>query len=286
MSKFIVLIMMAGLASVSFAGQNFTDNGADHLWSNPDNWASGVVPNDSTTHPSLVDPQWHTDVTMSSDGTVCLIDSSVSAASFSLQVGAYGGGNPFEMTGGSLTVGNWGIDVGRGGNDNAGHTDSFGHFTMTGGIIDAPYMNIPNQWGTGPIIKGEASITGGIFNANWIGIGQAVGVGSLTVGGNAVINLASSLILNKDGAGTASLDISGNAIMNIVGGHTNPDDLAAEIELYEDYAAVGWLTANGGADMPVIGYDDSTDMITIAVPEPTTLLLLGLGGLFIRRKNR
>ena len=32
------IVLVSSLSLIAMAGQNFTDAGSDHLWSNPENW--------------------------------------------------------------------------------------------------------------------------------------------------------------------------------------------------------------------------------------------------------
>ncbi|MDG2383916.1 MAG: hypothetical protein P8N76_19745 [Pirellulaceae bacterium] len=245
-----LLILTASLSSLD-AGQNFTDFGDDHLWSNPDNWSTGVVPDDSLTHPSEVDPKWHTDIQMVSDDTTLLIDSTVDANVFSLHVGAFGGDNRLEMTGGSLTVGNWALNVGRGGN-RANHEGSFGHMIMSGGTINAPFVVVPEQFvgsDDDQVQKGEVSMSGGTINANWLRVGGKIGEGSMSLSGTAEINLSSHLDMNPDNTGKAAIDLSDEAIVNISG--------ARNFNKYQAYIDEGWLTANGGSTSAILSETDN-----------------------------
>ena len=256
------LLLVFFLFSYTQAGQNFTDFGDDHLWSNPDNWSTGVVPDDSTTHPRDVEPQWHTDIQMVSDDTTMLIDSTVDAHTYSLHVGSFGGDNTFEMTGGSLTVGSWALNIGRGGNQ-PNHEGSFGHMIMSGGTIETPFMVVPEQFvgsDDDHVQKGEVFMSGGTINANWLRIGGKIGEGSMTLSGTATINLSSHLDMNPDGTGKAALDVSENAVVNIWG--------APNIDKYQRYIDDGWVTANGGTAIAILSETDDGLSITAGTLQP------------------
>jgi len=257
----ISVILLLSVAGGAGAGNIFNDNGTDHLWSNADNWSMGIVPDDSTTHPSEVVPKWYNAAEMSIDGTACVIDSDADA--YTLQVGIYGGDNSCQITGGNITIGDWGVNIGRGGNDNPDHTGSFGHMTMSGGTLTAGAVKIPEQWGTGPLVQGSLVMTCGTINADFMTIGQAVGVGTVSLGGTAVINLTNSLSMNPDSTGSASLDITTGEIL--IGG-----DQTGTIQGYIDN---GWITAYDGDGIFELDYgvrnpSKTTLTATIICPRP------------------
>ena len=62
------------------------------------------------------------------------------------------------------------------------------------------------------------------------------------------------------------------------------DDALGDIQAWID---LEWLTGYGGAGDVLYSYNVDTELITLsAVPEPTTLMLIGLGGVLIRRKRK
>ena len=240
------------------AGQDFTDFGDDHLWSNPDNWSSGVVPDDSETFPGDLEPQWYTDIQMVTDDTIALIDETIDAHTYSLHVGAFGGDNTFEMTGGSLTVGPWALNVGRGGNQ-ASHEGSFGHMIMTGGTITTPFVVVPEQFVGGAddqVQKGEVMMSGGTITANWMRIGGKIGEGEVKLSGTAAINLSGHLEMNPDGNGDAKLDVSDDAVLTILG--------TPNLDTYQSFIDAGWLTANGGTTEAVLNQTETMLIISAA----------------------
>lgn len=137
----------------------------------------------------------------------------------------------------------------------------------------------PNgNYNTAPI-TGEFIMSGGVMNARWMNVGQFVADGNAEISGNAVINLKGNvpgddgngghLILNRDwfingqpvqATGTPSLDISENAIFNIFG---SLDEFSSvpkqeDVDRYEGYINDGWLTADDGTDVPTIYFDGSS----------------------------
>ena len=226
--KLISCVLVLGLTGLASAGNNFTGAGDGSSWDDPNNWSAGLLPFDTETNPGDTDPQWYNDATWTSAGTTCVIDDTMVAACYALQVGSYGGDNTLVMTGGTLDIGPWGFNIGRGGNGNGGHTGSSGHVLMSGGVINAQGIAVPEQWGTGPIISGELVMEGGTINADWMHMGNEVGVGVLELKGG-VINVGSFEMRSDN----ASLDVAGGTL--IVNG-----DSVAQIQGYIDS---GWITS-------------------------------------------
>ena len=234
--KLLCLMVMLSFVGAAFAGQNFDDAGADHLFSNPDNWQMVVVPNDSVTDPSLVDPQWHTDAQMQSDNTICVIDAA--HESYSFHPGTDGGvkNSAQILAGGSLTLGNWAMDIGHGGNsddDDGGH----GKLFMSGGLLDTPYINIPGSWTGGtidPVQKGTLVMQDGVIEAGWINMATNIyDIGILKLDGG-VINLSEWMELDS---ASASIEVGGG--MLVIDGMDDTTD-------FQQYITDGWITAASG----------------------------------------
>ena len=234
----ISMVLLLGLAGPVLAGNNFTGNGDGSSWDDPNNWGAGLVPFDTTTHPASTTPQWYNDATWTIDGTTCVIDETMAAACYTLQVGAYGGDNTLLMTGGTLDIGTWGFNIGRGGNGDNGHVGSSGHVRMSGGVINTEWTTIPTQWGTSPVIQGELIMEGGTLNTGWMNLGGTeVGIGTVKLSGG-VIN-----VIDCDGDtpfvisnANCSMDVAGGSLI-VCGDH---------VALIEEYIGNGWIIAHGG----------------------------------------
>jgi len=242
----ITIVLVVCLAGIAFAANIFTDEGADHLWNNPDNWSLGVVPQDETTHPRDADPQWNNDVHMSIDGTLCVIDDThvgdAAATAYGTIPGSYGGDNTLHILGGELRCGGWGFNIGRGASDPS-HEGGFGHVLMTGGVVTTPWLQVPEQWDNGNTqwpMQGELVMTGGIITTGWFVIADLWAIGHVDLHGGTIHSLG-FLTIDPDG----TLDITEGTL--IVDGNS--------VDKFQGYIDSGWITAYGGTGELVLDYD-------------------------------
>lgn len=297
-SLIIIAILVAPL-DIANGANNWLGVGSDNLWTNPDNWSEGFPPPDATTDPNFGwddpsgpfypltpdpsddFPRFSNAAHLSFDGTTTLIDDSVTNASaYGLYIGFDGINNRLEIAGGSLTVGNWHLDVGRGFNV-AGGPDPMATLVMTGGKVDAQLVKIPEQFAdssqadpydTAPI-RGEMFMSGGVINARKINVGQFVGDGRAEFSGTALVNLIPNVPGDPANGGflemkqdwfvngvplpaisEAHIDIRENALIYIFG-HKDPFKSVPdqeEVARYQGYIGNGWLTADQGTDVPTI----------------------------------
>jgi len=268
-----VIILLLGQAGSVYAANTFTDAGADHLWNNPDNWSMNFVPQDETTYPSGADPQWNSDVYMTIDGTLCVIDDthvgSNAATAYGTLVGAHGGDNTLHILGGELRCGGWGFNVGRGGQRDSDE-GSFGHVLMTGGKVSTPWFQVPEQHlgssviTSGPnqdtwIQRGEVVMTGGTITTGWFRIGETVSVGHVDLHGGTIHSLG-SFFMGPDG----SMDITDGVLK--VNGY--------RVATIQGYIDNGWITAHGGLGTLELDFDVTNAGQTTLQARATELRLL------------
>lgn len=287
----LVLLLFVFAGTASAGGIDYTDLGTDHLWTNVDNWSLGVLPD-------LVTNQW---VNMKTDGTIAIVSDGMDAYGKGVYPGCYGGDNLLQITGGTLT-GSF-LNAGRGGN-NPAHDGSYGVIEMSGGVCNFQNVEVPNQFnGTYmTVVEGILNMSDGAINLTaGMNIGKATGSGVVTLTGG-VIDMVGGVGINLEvntyqGTG-GFLDMSGDAQMLVgvdnlesyftlhtgvagtvtIGGNARLVVGGNHVAEFEQYITDGWLVNNTGHS---VKFDGASTII----PEPATLILLGLGGLILRRKR-
>ena len=168
------IISLLLLSWCSFAADiSYTDDGADHLWSNTANWNGGAFPNDSATGAAC-----------NNDGTVLQITNGIDAVCKGFMLGQYGKTNSAEISGGTLTC-VW-LDVGRV-NDKGGN----GTLEVTGGNTTVSGdLQVPNQFSSmvdpAKMGVGHVDLLGGTlscarFHMGTRQIGDRGGIGTMEV---------------------------------------------------------------------------------------------------------
>ncbi|MFH1883126.1 MAG: LamG-like jellyroll fold domain-containing protein, partial [Planctomycetota bacterium] len=222
--KMIYLIsFVLVLGSVSNAEDiQWTDLGADHLWSTPENWNLGRVP--------TLDDEVLIDVPAAAAPNGPVIQDGIDAKAKGIWTEAPGEPT-LTITGGTLEVADW-IWWGDG-------ADSFGIWDMSGGTVDVA-NEFELGWGGG---AGTLTMTGGTINARKAKIptGSAA-FGELFLYGGTY---------NVTGAG--ELDVKDNGLIDITEGTLvlEGDDTAK----VNDLIAAGLITAYGGDGLFKLDYD-------------------------------
>lgn len=239
-------VFLFGLASEPVAGNLWTGEGNDNLWTNAENWSQSVVPLGATSDPrfgwddptgdfypltpdtSDDGPLLNNDVKLQADGTITLIDDSVTLAqAYGVRVGNGGATNTLQITGGVLEIGGvppsggdrigWHLQVGRGypGFDGGPVNENpLATVLMSGGTINTNGLLIPEQFVNHDLadptdsapLNGELIMSGGTINARWMNLGQLKGNGRAKLTNDAEINLWPNLTAQRNNGGMLLLN--------------------------------------------------------------------------------
>jgi len=259
--KLLYFVVVLSFAGAAFAGQNFTDAGSDHSVCNPDNWQWGIVPNDSVTHPADLDPAWHTDCKIEPGG-IAYIGTGCSIATWSFHVGVEPGHTgTLQVDGGSLSVGNWSMEVPRAGNS-SDDEGSAGIIFVTGGELNPSNIWMPPGWtgGNDPNVYGYLVVMDGRVNVGGLNMspnGPWKHSGLWLLGG--VVDAAWSTMHNEG----ASIEVGGGVL--IVDGDDTTD--------FQQYIDDGWITSAPYYGPPQLDYDvtnpGKTTLRAISVLDPS-----------------
>ena len=229
-------------------------------------------------------------------GTLNMTSGSIQQAQ-ELTVGWDGDGT-MTMDGGTIAIGGP-LQVNRGStgkgvmNMNAGlisspweiQVDNTGVLNMAGGTIDVAH----GMWaGNGASGSGTINMTGGSIDCEWLMVPKhnAVGTGHINLDDGVIT--ATHLEFGNDADSSGTMDITEGVL--IVS--------ANELATVESLATDGYLTGHDGINRGwahdgkygLLRWDwddvNSGKMTVWTIPEPTTIALLGLGGLVLLRKKR
>jgi len=300
--KMLFLVLVLALAGIA-QGQAFTWSGAvNDDYGNVGNWVEGAYPGDDGF---LIDSSIDT------TGGLCVATNNNARSKGD---NSYIGLNGY----GQLTVENGrDLDMDAAGYIDIGNTTSSG-LVGDGKIIITDGAEIDGNLAT-MYVGGQGEDTTGVLRANGtLHLTETAGVSLIKVlhiaghepdpgaktsnghvqidGGILQISLPNwgnpnwyPIRMKRNGAGwfddtgaSATIDITGDGEMWFMGGDFTGYDWHSE------YLSNGWITANGipygqPGGVQVIVEDGITKF---SVPEPTTICLLGLGGLVLRRRKR
>jgi hypothetical protein len=313
----ITLVAVASVLLVggtAWANTTWTGGGDGVSWTDAANWDNGLPNgqqrvfingvstvnidasvNDTINRFILADGSGSDDVVVNMSGGSLDISLSIEA-SRNLELGTLGNAK-FHMTGGAVTVAQYlrmapdpsepGVATLTmdGGSLSIAQrlfapygTDRTAKVEMNDGVITVDQFFLADGVGS----TGTLTMTGGTINATsrfWAPTNLD------SIGGTAHVQLDGGTINTGDFRLTNDPSLNIKGTMDITNGKVIvPGDKTADPTLL-GYISGGFLTGFGGAGSVVLTYDPSVGTVISAIPEPATLMLLGLGGLALYRRN-
>ncbi|MCP4607886.1 MAG: hypothetical protein GY845_04130 [Planctomycetes bacterium] len=212
--SFVLVLSLVG----NVQAVDWTDGGAGHLWSTPQNWSSGTLP----TRTDRVNIRSLPGATVANEG----------AESNTLSIGS-GDGAVLTIDGGTLSVYNWvpiADGVGRKGTLN---------------VISGSMTVVGDDISVGREDEGTLNITGGTITVGNLRIGdRAAGTGHVNLDGGTII-INSNLRMRIEAGSVGTMDVKAGTL--IVDGDA--------LSVVRGFIENGWITAYGGDGEPQLDYN-------------------------------
>ncbi len=314
-SLLVILVLVLGLSGSAFAGDVFWDGSESSTWTDGNNWDTGSVPglsdyaligNPGVTQPVIVSGDdvsaQRVVVGMSNQGcTLDVTGGSVTSDTVNFTIGRSGGGGTLNISAGSV-ISNSGFVLGNYAKASSGIVN------MTAGTLDVhanPGAGETQYWLKMLVIGdggyGELNMDGGAvtvdqdlcitYPRNLSGVLGDSGHLNMTDG---TMDIGGDILLTYDNSGFSlpgDIQLDGgiitanNLVMTSVGSMNVTGDGVMILDGYDKPVIDGYI-ANGWITGAACTYDSINNETIIAVPEPATMVLLGLGGLLSLRRRR
>lgn len=262
MKKLMVLLMVLAMSGFAVAGPDWNNATGDGLWSTAGNWSGGILPGTGGAS------NWPAIHGVSESP---LINANV-AYQWVVQHGIYGTQSDALVvtTGGELTCHEYWL-----GGQNDTYNDAV--VSVDGGWLQADIFKI------GDSQSGTLNVSGGVVTAKNAGNQFLIGASGAWSRGK--VNLTGGTIFAD------VFQMNGSAYQSdsrffIDGGMFKLN--GQQETLVNDYITNGWMLTSAGKVLDV-SYDatwNETVVQAVAVPEPATMAILGLGGMLISRRRR
>jgi len=260
-----VLLLVVALAG-SAVGNSWKGAGATPRWDDPANWWQNTVPDPgdynilrSRDSGDPLNPWWQ----------YTLIESGMDIVTTDLYHWTDAKDDipeTLNVTGGSLTGNYWILST----NETIVNRD-YAEGNVSGGVVTFNGIALGGSMANGVGIHGTLNVSGiGSVIAGSVGVGQSTlddAIGYLNLSGNSTLFTDSLSIVQNHGY----ITIADNAVLTVAG----------------DQQQMMTMLINGGAisGAGVFASFDGTNT-NIMIPEPATMILLGLGGIALIRKRR
>ncbi len=280
----LVLVAVLTLSAAQFAAASedapyFTWNVASGNWDQVSNWGYVATPG-GAVQPVASLPTINDGVEIDVSNYVATVADGMTAyakyialSNDSVDFGTAATNCTLNVTGGSLNVGSGGIWVGNGSGAVTNYLNiSGGEVNIIGGDVEASYN------GTAYV-----TMTGGVFNTPvfYLAYHRNGDFGYLQMDGG-TLNIGAGGLQVRQYSGDPSTNTSRGYIDVTNGTIVISGDATARMA---ELQTAGQLTAFGGAGTLNVVYADGFTTIT-AVPEPITMLMLGLGGIAALRRRK
>jgi len=265
----LAMVVMLSLAGSAQAAVVYFWGNTSGLWSNPVTWAGGTtIPSPASTNQDIAISIGNVTI------DVTMAGGAMGQGAVDLMAGYHTGASTINIDAGV----DWQIlHSGQVGCGNDADTDFASVVINVNGTARTEMFTVgasKNDSGTINVNNG-GSMTLGYWNSTvgFAGAGPGDATGKINLNGNGTVRNYSDLTMNPNG----HIDIEGGWLKML-------GDVRTKLNGYKNN---GWITSYDGTGSVLISYSDTgpdAGWTVVQAPEPATMILLGLGGLLLRRK--